>query len=835
MDSHQWDRLPDGMILTDELRHALELLHGGHDLFLTGKAGTGKSTLVRHFLAETEHPTLVAAPTGIAALNVDGYTIHRLFGFHPDHTVDHVRGPAYRPGRFATALSRVRTLILDEASMIRADLFDMIAVALERFGPDPTLPFGGVQVVLVGDLFQLPPVVSEAENATFGAEYDTPYFFSAHSYSREHFPTVDLTHVFRQSGDPELTSVLNSLREGSLVGHARTLLNSRTDPGFEPPDDEFWLTLTTTNRMAAAHNTRRLERLPGSELAREATSTGDVEDLDPPAPRMLNFKIGAQIMMVTNDPFDRWVNGSLGRVLDVTFGRRGDRDERGPVVVVKFTGGDVAEVALHTWDITRPVASGGALRHAVVGTFTQFPFVLAWAITIHKSQGQTLDRLVVDLTGGTFAPGQLYVALSRCRSLDGLVLTRPIHARDLRTDRRITRFLRSPDTDAPTRRYCAIATLTIGDPGPRSRPRPVELAVAFPDGTAVSTLVNPQRDLAQARSEFGIGVTDVLLAPTLLEAWTMLAPLLDGLTPVAVNADRTLGELETELRRLGSAAPMPLGVDVPSQLLTPGERARTRASSALTRARTALEAHARIDPGDGAAGVCDADQVDEARIGYLLSRDPEARPPRSDVLPQLSAMLAVSADVGAELVGPPPRRVDGGGGLGVVGGTGVVGDDDDTASALTAGDRELRVGARTLVAEQLRVAAGRVGLTTELLTRLGNVGRVLGVDLTRGLEAASEAEPTAVLVPGARVCFTGSALDDDGVLLSREQMESLARRLGLETVATVTKTRCDVLIVAEPGTQSTKARIAAKWGKPILSVADFLDWARGRGRNGTGD
>lgn len=233
--------------------------------------------------------------------------------------------------------------------------------------------------------------------------------------------------------------------------------------------------------------------------------------------------------------------------------------------------------------------------------------------------------------------------------------------------------------------------------------------------------------------------------------------------------------------------------------------------------------------------MCDADQVDEARIGYLLSRDPDARPPRSDVLPQLSAMLAVSADVGAELVGPPPRRVDGGGGLGVVGGTGVVGDDDDTASALTAGDRELRVGARTLVAEQLRVAAGRVSLTTELLTRLGNVGRVLGVDLTRGLEAAPEAEPTAVLVPGARVCFTGSALDDDGVLLSREQMELLARRLGLETVANVTKTKCDVLIVAEPGTQSTKARSAAKWGKPILSVADFLDWARGQGSNGTGD
>ena len=820
----------DGVILTEEIRHALDLLHSGHDLFLTGRAGTGKSTLIRHFLDETEHPTLVAAPTGIAALNVGGYTIHRLFGFHPGHTVDHISSPAYRPGRFATALSYLRTLILDEASMIRADLFDMIAVALERFGPDPTLPFGGVQLVLVGDLFQLPPVVPEHEKATFSTVYETPYFFSAERYRREHFPTVDLTHVFRQSGDPALTSILNSLREGSLVGQARERLNARTDPDFEPPDDEFWLTLTTTNRIAAARNRRSLERLPGAELAMEATSTGDVADYEPPTARTLSFKIGAQIMMLTNDPYDRWVNGSIGRVLDVTFGRRGDRDERGPVVVVEFTDGDVAEVALHTWDITRPTSAGGTMRHEVVGTYTQYPFALSWAITIHKSQGQTLDRLVVDLSGGTFATGQLYVALSRCRSLEGLVLTRPVHPRDLKTDRRITRFLRSADSGAAPRRYCAIGVLTVGDEGTRSRPRPVEIAVAFPDGSAVTTLLNPQRDLAQARSEFGITVSDVLLAPTLLEAWTLLAPLLDGHTPVAVDVDRTLAVLEFELRRLGSASPLPLGVNLPAHLMSPGERIRTRSGSALARARTTLVAHSRLQIADDAAGSFDADLLEEADVGYLVSRDSDARPPGSEVLPQLSAMLEVSAGVGSALLGP-------GHAAGTPGISAATSTDDpvngpavSTAARhmdLTPGDHELLDGARELVAEQLRHAAERVAMTTDVLARLRHVSTLLGTDVTEGLAAIAEADAAGVLVPGTRVCFTGSALDETGALVSRETMEALAIGRGLEAVTTVTKTRCDVLVVAEPGTQSTKARNAQKWEKPTLSAAEFLAWANG--------
>src|SRR5690606_29212191 len=412
---------------TAELERAHALLRSGQHLFLTGRAGTGKSTLVRHFLATTDRNVVVAAPTGIAALNVDGFTIHRLFGFTATTTLDTVRGPDYFPGRFARTLRALETLVIDEASMVRADVLDMVATALERFGPRPGRPFGGVQLVLVGDLFQLPPVVVGAEAHHFESRYATPYFFSADTFDRAQFPTVALTTVFRQLGDQTLTSILNAIREGVLLDQAQRDLNARTDPGFVPPEDELWLTLAPTNRLVTARNRARLAGLPSPELVSLATRTGDLATFDPPVEAELAFKVGAQIMMLTNDPSDRWVNGTLGRIAWA------DRDEgSGELVVgVELADGTVADGFPHTREATRPVVEVTTLRHEVVGTYTQLPFKLAWAITIHKSQGQTLDRLVVDLTGGVFDFGQVYVALSRCTSLEGLVLTRPVLAKDL--------------------------------------------------------------------------------------------------------------------------------------------------------------------------------------------------------------------------------------------------------------------------------------------------------------------------------------------------------------------------------------------------------------------
>jgi hypothetical protein len=779
------------IVLTEEFKHALALLAEGEHLFLTGKAGTGKSTLIRRFMAETERNVVVVAPTGIAALNVDGYTIHRLFGFRTTTTLHDVRGGGYRPGRFTKTLASLDTLIIDEASMVRADVFDMLAAALARFGPSPGRPFGGVQIVLVGDLYQLPPVVTEGEAGYFSTTYETPYFFSATSFRRDDFPTVALTTVFRQLGDDRMTAILNEIREGVLLGHAREQLNARTDPDFVPPEDEFWLTLAPTNRLVSARNRQHLERLPGDELIHHARASGDLSLFDPPVEETLRFKVGAQVMMLNNDQGNRWVNGTIGRVIGV------DYDRYGSVVEVEFPDGSCADVTPYSWEATRPVVDGGALRREVIGTFTQLPFKLAWAITIHKSQGQTLDRLIVDLTGGMFSTGQLYVALSRCTSMRGLVLKRPVLPKDLKVDRRIARFLRGAVRDDRVRRYCAVAVLTVGEEGRMSRPRPVELAVAFDDGTALSTVVNPQRDLADARATYGITVSDVLLAPTLREAWAVIAPMLAGYTPVGFGIDETLGLIDFELKRLGHVTAVPLGLNVSGA---------SRAASALERARAALEAYARSGVDDGGASPFEEPESEDSMSGLLVSRDDDVPTPAADHLPGLSALLRVSRDVSA-----------------------IVLQGKSAPEVQSAVETAWIAAARQSVADQLCAAASRATLTDVAVERLREAEAFLGVEIVSGACVVERHDIGVVLIPGARICFTGTAQDATGRIIERDEMERLAQKAGLAPVKSVTKTRCEVLVTAEAGSQSGKARKAQEYGKPVLSADEFLAWLAGEG------
>lgn len=598
-----------GLVLTDEFTSALGLLATGSNLFLTGRAGTGKSTLIRHFTATSEQEPIVVAPTGIAALNVDGYTIHRLFGFHPQTTLDHVRSRDYYPGKHAQVLKRMRTLIIDEASMVRADVFDCIAAALERFGPKPGAPFGGVQLVLVGDLYQLPPVVTLGEADYFTTAYESPFFFSAGAYETEDFPVVELTTVFRQIGDDHLVRLLNAVRDGSLDAKTRSELNERVREDFVPPVEERWLTLTTTNRIAGARNKTMLDLIDAPAHTSEAEVRGELDGFEPTAERELTYKPGAQIMMLTNDPMERWVNGTIAEVVDAPSP---------DLVEVRLPDGTVAEVGPHIWHVTRPQVEGGRLVHEPIGSFTQLPFKLAWAITIHKSQGQTLDRCVVDLSGGTFADGQLYVGLSRCTSLEGLVLTREIAPKDLKVNQRIRRYLQSGGRSTRATGTAYLGICPVGEAGWMSRPRPVEIAVVTESGNEISTLVNPERDMGDARTSYGITASDVLLAPRLHEAWVALAPFLAGRTPVGHDIDRVLGDLDHELKRSGVLAPVPVGNDLTTRL-RPDESERLTAGTALERARAARDVDVRSRHRSSSDVFPEASEG----AGYLLPRDTE--------------------------------------------------------------------------------------------------------------------------------------------------------------------------------------------------------------------
>ncbi|WP_177170190.1 AAA family ATPase [Propionibacterium cyclohexanicum] len=767
--------------LTDEFRRALSILNHGGSMFLTGKAGTGKSTLIRYFMAHTRRKVVVVAPTGIAALNVGGLTIHRLFSFGPSTTLDDVQTGHYRPGRFAEVIKGMQTLIIDEASMVRADLFDRVEAALRRFGRRPGKPFGGVQVVLVGDLLQLPPVVTDPERAWLEGLYETPYFFSAKAFTRKAFPTVQLTTVFRQLGDQRLTDLLNAVREGVLVDEMRDELNTRTDADFIPPDDEFWLRVAPTNRVVTARNRKALERLDGRLYVHDATVTGDISTFDAPVEDRVEFKIGAQVMLLNNDDRGRWVNGSLGKITGVA--------DDGATVLVALNGGETVDVRPYSWDVTIPQVAGGAMRRVPVGTFTQLPIKLAWAITIHKVQGQTLDRLIVDLTGGTFDYGQVYVALSRATSMNGIVLTRNVLAKDLRTDRRVLRFL-AEATQHVAERHVGVGVLTVGAEDRWSRPRPIEIALAFDDGTSLSTLINPERDQSGAREAYGITVDDTALAPKLVEAWSVLARLVKGMTPIGVGIDESLGTIDFELKRQGLVHALPLGINLDPETLTPGERAECEAPTALRRARAALAAHQRLG---GSGGTTFAPPEFDEQMSYLLSRDDFAVP-RSD--PALGELLTISQILsGAILKAKTPQ---------------------------TAFDVDKGIVRAAIAARLASVIGNSAGLAPSLIERLRLLEPLLGEAVVPAETASTTTDLSQVVFLGARVCFTGDAFDMHGRPLARAELKRYTTSIGLIPVESVTKSGCDLLVAAELGTQSNKARAAAKWGKPVISVSQFL-------------
>jgi ATP-dependent exoDNAse (exonuclease V) alpha subunit len=422
--------------LNPDFQQAIDLMeHGRQSLFITGKAGTGKSTLLSYFCANTTKEPVVLAPTGVAALNVKGQTIHKFFGFSIDVTREKIEAGEFKP-KSAKLYKKLALIVIDEVSMLRADLLDCIDMFLRLYGPEAKQPFGGVKMIFIGDLYQLPPVVSPAEREMFSTTYQTPYFFSAHALKHLDLELIELEKVYRQK-DPAFVELLNRIRNNSVEDDDIVQLNQRFQPNYTAPEKVFTIHLTTTNQRADEINDAHLDGLTGKMHHASAGVKGDFGKEYYPTATDLRFKAGSQIMMVSNDQSRRWVNGSIGVIESL------QKDEDGyPCLSVRLQGQDEAvTVYPFTWEIYRFAVEGGKIVSEPMGSFTQFPFRLAWAVTIHKSQGKTFDHVVIDLGRGTFVAGQLYVALSRCTSFEGIVLKTPIRKQHIRTDFRIYKFL----------------------------------------------------------------------------------------------------------------------------------------------------------------------------------------------------------------------------------------------------------------------------------------------------------------------------------------------------------------------------------------------------------
>ncbi len=411
---------------------ALDLMENSRkNVFVTGRAGTGKSTLLNHFKNSSKKRLSVVAPTGVAAVNVGGQTIHSFFGFKTNITLATVKTAKDR--RVYQALD---TLIIDEISMVRADLLDCIDKFLRINKGNSGKPFGGVQMIFFGDLYQLPPIVSADEREHFSTVYKSPYFFDSNVFQELKFDLIELDEVYRQK-DKEFVSILDGVRHNKVSVDQIKKLNQQVKPFFEPKENEFFIRLCTINKMADEINSLELEKIKAPQCSFRAAFEGDFKAEYLPCEEELKLKLGAQVMFLNNDSEKKWVNGTIGKVCGF------QKDSENYRIIVELSTKEKVTVNPFSWQLFKPRHNPlkNSLDYETVGTFIQYPLRLAWAITIHKSQGKTFEKAIIDFGYGTFAPGQAYVALSRCTSLEGMVLKKPLEFQHIMTDQKIVDFM----------------------------------------------------------------------------------------------------------------------------------------------------------------------------------------------------------------------------------------------------------------------------------------------------------------------------------------------------------------------------------------------------------
>ena len=426
-----------------EFQEAFQLItFTRQSLFLTGKAGTGKSTFLKYICKTTKKKYVVLAPTGIAAINAGGVTLHSFFKLpfrpmlpdDPDLSLSH--GRIFEFFKYSRQhrklLADVDLVIIDEISMVRADIIDCVDRILRVYSGNMRMPFGGKQLLFVGDLFQLEPVVPSDQRDILSRFYPNSFFFSARVFQEIHLVPIELQKVYRQR-DPAFIGVLDKIRKNEAQQAELAVLNGRYFPQFEPRNEDMYITLATRRDQVNFINERKLEELPGKEFVFTGKITGDFPESSLPTPLKLSLKEQAQVIFIENDRERRWVNGTIGMVSGIT--------DDGKVYVLLENGKEHL-VEPSSWRNYKYKYNEAEKRieEEVVGTFEQLPVKLAWAITVHKSQGLTFSRVVIDLAGGVFAGGQTYVALSRCTSLEGIVLKSRISPRDIFVRKEIVAF-----------------------------------------------------------------------------------------------------------------------------------------------------------------------------------------------------------------------------------------------------------------------------------------------------------------------------------------------------------------------------------------------------------